>query len=64
MLIKIVFITIDVLAIVTLVFMAIASSRIKRSYGWWLKYTLISGIIAITANIFIALVIPPPLHIT
>ena len=55
MLIKIIFITIDILAVITLYFISKAAGRINRQYGWWLKYTLIAGMTAVFSNIVIAL---------
>lgn len=55
MLFKIIFIIIDCLAVLDLYFITKASEKITKTYGRWLKKTLIAGIIAIFANILIAL---------
>ena len=55
MYLKLIFIVIDILAVVTLYFAYKASSGIKKSYGKWLTTTLFVGMIAIMANILIAL---------
>ena len=52
---KILFIIIDILAIIDLVFVLRSTVNIKEKHGKWLKHTLISGTIAIIANICIAL---------
>ena len=52
---KILFVIIDILAIIDLIFVLRSTLRIREKYGKWLKHTLISGIIAILANICIAL---------
>ena len=52
---KILFVIIDILAVIDLIFVLRSTLRIREKYGKWLKHTLISGIIAILANICIAL---------
>ena len=55
MLMKIIFVLIDCLAVLGLYFTLNSINRnIKEEYGRWLRNTLIAGIIAIFANIFIA----------
>ncbi len=51
---KIIFVTIDCLAVFALYFTAMATDRIQRIYARWLKWTLFAGIVAIYANILIA----------
>ena len=52
---KILFVIIDILAIIDLFFILKATLKIRENYGKWLKHTFISAIIAILANICIAL---------
>ncbi len=54
MLMKIIFITIDCLAVLGLYFITKAAESIRKSYGLWLRKTLYAGIVAISANILIA----------
>ena len=51
---KMIFVLIDCLAVLDIYFITKASEHIVKSYGKWLRRTLLAGIIAIYANILIA----------
>ena len=52
---KAIFIIIDVLGIIALYFVTRSLGRMKEYYAKWLKFALVSSIIAIVANIMIAI---------
>ncbi len=56
---KILFVIIDILAVIDMFFVLRSTLRIRENYGKWLKHTLISGIVAIIANVCIALSFNP-----
>mgnify|MGYP002626868997 CR=1 FL=1 len=52
---KAVYVVIDCLAIIDLIIVLTALRRVSEKYSKWLRLTLISGIVAIIANILIAI---------
>ena len=56
---KIVFCIIDLLAILDLLLTIRSLKKIKEKYSLWLNHALVSGIVAIIANVFIALSVDP-----
>ncbi|MCR4989458.1 MAG: response regulator [Lachnospiraceae bacterium] len=56
---KSVYVIVFILAITDMIFTLKACAKIQENYAKWLKSTLIAGIVAIIANIFIALSINP-----
>ena len=55
MYIKTIFIIVDLIAAITMIPTVSAAERIKEKYGKWLAYTIVAGIIAIFANVMVAL---------
>ena len=54
MITKTVFVIVDIIAIIDILFTIRAAMRIKAEYGRWLEYTLIASVVAILANIAVA----------
>ena len=52
---KAIYVIVDSLAIIVMLITMHALGRIKETYGKWLKFAMLFGIFAITANIFVAL---------
>lgn len=59
MLTKTIYIIVDTIAIVSLLFTIRALSRVKASYGKWLMRTLIAAVVAIFANVLVAIAVSP-----
>ncbi len=54
MLTKTLYVIVDIIAVIDILFTIKAIARVSAAYGRWLRYTLITSIIAICANILVA----------